>query len=163
VDYRRTLIVAVAACGRAEPPGVAPAADATVEMCAAYPFNPNETHAVVIDRSGSPGEVVTWHDRNFNVHHSDCLKVAAADIRSIAWAPDGPQFAIAVRAVGAVADRIEERTEKRMSQFEALYMDGELYTVALHEHVVDSLWLVDRDRARQAAFYERLTGANPPR
>ena len=158
------LLVACRSRGGGEDFRATPAATARVELCAAYPFEPKRTGSVVIQRDGTPGDVFQFEGHPYNVHKDDCLALAGRELREIGWypEPDG-RTSVVLHLGGELADRLESRTEHRMSQFDAVFVAGTLYTVALHEHVFsDAMALSGPDRDKQRALFEQLTGVAPP-
>lgn len=135
-----------------------------LELVAAYPFDPERTGAVVIDPTGSPGSVITFAGQRFNLHRGNRLSLAPGEVRRVRWVEgdgDGSPL-LAIRLSGPAAARLRARSMARMSQFDALLIDGDVMSVPLHEDVMDHrLFLVDSDRARLARLYHRLVGRNP--
>jgi hypothetical protein len=160
------LLALLAACrGRGEDRAfrVPPAANARVDICSAYPYEPKKTGAVVIQRDGAAGEVVEFEGASFNIHRDDCLAIAGADLRQIGWIADSGKLNVILYLGDQVADRLEERCIHRMSQFEAMFVSGALYTIVLtHDVLSDRVALVGPDRDKQRALFVRLTGVSPP-
>jgi hypothetical protein len=164
---RVVLLALLAACrsrGGGEDFRATPAANARVELCAAYPFSPR-SGAVVIQRDGTPGDVFQFEGHPYNVHKDDCLALAGPELREIGWypEPDG-RTSVVLHLGGELADRLESRTEHRMSQFDATFVGGSLWTISLHEHVMsEAIALSSPDRDKQRALFKQLTGVEPPR
>jgi hypothetical protein len=131
------------------------AGKAALSVCAAYSYDP-KSGAVVIQRDGNPGDVIDYKGQKFNVHRSDCVTIAQPTIH---WTIDGD---VAFIGFGDSAS-LGERSEKRMSQYDAIFVGDALVSVSLYEAVMrDTLWLGSSHRDDQAKLFATLTGTQPP-
>jgi hypothetical protein len=135
-----------------------------LELVAAYPLREpaaGEMAAVVIDRYGSAGEIIESDGQRFNVHPRDRLVIESADVERVRWidGPEGPT--ISVRVDRAAARALGHRSLRRISQLDALFLDGKLIGVPVYEDVVTRLWYSDSDDAAMRGLYQALTG-DPP-
>jgi len=145
------------ACRRGPDDSHVPArAGLRVAACAAYPYEPAKTGAVVIDGAGNPGDLVEFHGHTFNIHRDDC---AVIDHPIIHWSVDGERLFVGL----GDDDAVGARSEHRISQYDAIYAGDEILSISLYEQVLrDVIWLVADDGAAQRKLYEKLTGAPPP-
>jgi hypothetical protein len=127
-----------------------------VAVCAAYAYDPKQSGAVVTDPAGNIGGLVEYKGRQFNVHRGDCVTIAKPTIHWVV--NDG----IAYVGVGDDA-ALGPRSEKRMSQYDAIYGGETVLAVSLYEAVMrDTIWLGDSHRDEQVKMYVTLTGTQPP-
>jgi hypothetical protein len=127
-----------------------------VSVCAAYVYEPKQTGAVVIDPGGKVGEVVDYKGHQFNVHRSDCVTIAQPTIH---WVVNDDTAFVGVGDSATLGPR----SEKRMSQYDAIYAGDALLSISLYEAVMrDTLWLGDSHRDEQAKMFVQLTGTQPP-
>jgi hypothetical protein len=159
-----TAALSVAGCRGREDHSLhrAPRPGIELVVCAAYVYQPS-SGAVVIDRDGKPGDLVTFRNATYNVHRGDCLHVPTAAIEDVRWLVDGgfgkPERAyVGIHVRGDVADALGERSRQRMSQSDAAYIDGELITVAQYDSVmIDTWWLSNDDVPGQQALFDKIT------
>lgn len=136
-----------------------------LELVAAYPLREvvraGEMPAVVIDRDGSPGEIIESDGQRFNIHRTDRLVITSDHVERVRWieGPDAPT--ISVRLDRATAAALGHRSNRRISQHDALFLDGKLVGVPIYNDLVTRLWYASPDRAAQRAFFQALTGAPP--
>ncbi len=128
-----------------------------VSICAAYEYQP-ASGAVVIEPDGKPGQVMAWHGHPYTIQRSDCLVLPRPTIRWIASKDDQTYIGL------GDSEDIGKRSQKRMSQSDAIFAGDDLISVSVYHDVMGkTLWLGDSDRAAQAKLFEKLTGARPPR
>lgn len=133
-----------------------------LELAAAYPLSleagPGEMPAVVVDGAGRTGDVLSFDGERFNVHRSDALRLARADVRRIRWVDTGEVVAVSIRVEGETRLALDERSRSRSSQYDALYVDGDpVSTVFYFGMEPGRLVLMGTDRAALHAVYRRLT------
>ncbi|HEY1812893.1 MAG TPA: hypothetical protein VGG74_11135 [Kofleriaceae bacterium] len=134
-----------------------------VELVAAYPYEPEQTHAVVIDTSGGVGDVVTYDGHRYNLQRSDRVAITRGDVGGVRWFDAPPGAYVVVRLRGDARAAVRRRSLRRISQYDALFVDGRLDGIFLYDDVMNGRFFVhDGDRARAAALYRELTGAAPP-
>ena len=134
-----------------------------LELVAAYPYDPEHTHAVVIDTSGDVGEIVTYDGHRYNLQRSDRLAITRDDVGNVRWLDASRGAYVAVRLRGDARAAVRRRTLRRISQYDALFVDGRLDGIFLYEDVMDGRFFVhEGDRARATALYRELTGAGTP-
>lgn len=134
-----------------------------LDLVAAYPYEPERTHAVVIDASGSPGQVVEWHGRRFNLHRGDHLAIDSSQVRRVRWLDQGSDGVwLAIRLDRRRAAALRQRSIHRMSQFDALFVNDRLVSVAEYEDVMWGRFMLhDPEPARLRALYRTLVGHDP--
>lgn len=133
-----------------------------IELVAAYPYDPEHTHAVVIDTSGDVGEIVTYDGHRYNLQRSDRVAITRDDVRNVRWLDASRGAYVVVRLRGDARAAVRRRTLSRISQYDALFVDGRLDGIFLYEDVMDGRFFVhEGDRARATALYRELTGAEP--
>jgi hypothetical protein len=149
------LVFLLVACAK-KPDDFHVAGSVPVSVCAAYSYEPQQSGAVVIEPSGKTGEVVDYRGHQFNIHRSNCVTIAQPTIH---WhVTDG----IAFVGVGDSAE-LGARSEKRMSQYDAIYAGDALLWILLYEDVMrDTLWVGDSHRDDQVKRFVQLTGTQPP-
>jgi hypothetical protein len=148
-----TALLVVAACAK-QPHDFHAAGKLPVSACAAYLVEP-ASHAVVVQPDGKPGEFVDYKGRKFNVHRGDCVTIAQPTIH---WFADAKLAYVGLGDSAALG----ARSEKRISQYDALYAGDTLLAVSRYESVMrDTLWLVDSHQDEQAKLFTTLTGAAP--
>ena len=129
----------------------------TIELVAAYPAPapaaPGEMPAYVVDATGSPGERVEYDGRTYYLHREDRVVIGSAQVRRVRLFEGG----LSIRVGADTARALRARSWSRMSQYDAIVVDGQLVSVPLYEAVItDRLWLADRDAAALARIYQLL-------
>jgi hypothetical protein len=134
-----------------------------LELVAAYPLRQveGEMPAVVIDRDGSPGEIIESDGHRFNIHRTDRLVITSDQVERVRWIDGADAATISVRLDRDTAAALGHRSNRRISQYDALFLDGRLVGVPIYNDLVTRLWYASPDRAAQRAFYQALTGAPP--
>lgn len=134
-----------------------------LELVAAYPLREvaGEVPAVVIDRDGSVGEIIESRGQRFNLHRSDRLVITSDQVERVRWIDGAERPTISIRLDRDSAAALGHRSDRRISQFDALFLDGKLVGVPLYNDFVTRLWYASPDRAAQRAFYQALTGTPP--
>jgi len=163
----RVAVLALAvACHKGEPADAfraTPAAGLEVAMCSAYNYEPDKTHAFVMQPDGTPGDIVSWQGHAYNIHRGDCLRFSGADIRAIRWHPAESKEFVGIQLADEPGDRLSERTERRMSQLDAIFINNSLHTISLYENILrDTLWISGKPETMRALFTQ-LSGVEPPR
>ena len=133
-----------------------------LELVAAYPLREvaeGEMPAVVIDRNGSPGEVIESDGHRFNIHRSDRLIITSDQVERVRWIDSDDAPTISIRLDRDTAAALGHRSNRRISQYDALFLDGHLVGVPIYNDLVTRLWYASPDRDAQRAFYQALTGA----
>ena len=132
----------------------------TIEIAAAYPIlepGPGEMGAVVIDANGRAGDIVEHEGQRYTIHRTDRIVIPAREVERVRWIDTDERAAIVLRLDDDVMARLRERSLKRMSQHDALYVDGALVSIPLYTGVLTDRWaLTDTDRASLRPIYERL-------
>ncbi|MBL9018471.1 MAG: hypothetical protein JNL83_30065 [Myxococcales bacterium] len=135
----------------------------TLEIVAAYPapdlarIQPGELPAYVVDSHGSPGERVEHGGRSFFVHRDDRVTIPAARVRRVRWLDSEDRASISIRVDQDTARIMRARSERRISQFDALYIDGVLVAIPLYEGVVsDRIAITDGEDVVVRRIYDLL-------
>ena len=134
-----------------------------LDLVAAYWFQPERTHAVVIDGNGSPGEVIEYQGTRFNIHHSDELTIDSSQVRRVRWLDLGAKGAwLTIRLDSQQAAALRRRTIHRLGWRDALFVNHQLVAVVTYSDVmVGRLLLHLPDRARLRLIYRTLVGHQP--
>jgi hypothetical protein len=125
-----------------------------LELVAAY-----RPWSNVVMRIGR-AERVTWAGQPFQLDRSDRLRLGRGDVTGVGWNPDPPGVVLALTS--RAAGQLRDRCVRRMSQHDALLVDGRLRAMLHHEILPDQQLLVAWPRtagqAAARALYRSLTG-----
>lgn len=119
----------------------------TVELVAAYPA-----------ANAPPGaELVTTKHGRFRLDRSDTLRFTRGHVRRVRRRDGG----VSIRTSGRVVGQIRARSKRRMSQHDAIFINGELISVPLYQGYLMNgrLFISDRDRSERERLYRVLTTA----
>jgi len=134
-----------------------------LELVAAYPLRQGEGEmpAVVLDRDGSPGEIIESDGRRFNLHRTDRLVITSDHAERVRWIDGADRPTISIRLDRGAASALGHRSDRRISQYDAVFLDGHLIGIPIYDDIVTRFYYASPDRAAQRAFYQALTGAPP--
>jgi hypothetical protein len=126
----------------------------TIELASAYPIAEGHPPTLVIDQQGRAGDIVEYRGARYTVHRGDSLRFTSAHVARVRWLDGGISF----RFDREIAAALARRSESRISEHDALFIDGELVAIPVYETTVsDRLWLRDRDPSDLQRLYVRLT------
>jgi hypothetical protein len=91
------------------------------------------------------------------VHRDDRVTIPASRVRRVRWLDSDDRASISIRVDEETAEIMRARSERRMSQSDALYIDGVLVAIPIYEGVVsDRIAITDGNDLVVRRIYDRL-------
>jgi hypothetical protein len=145
-------------------PPLHPLVAKSVELVAAYEPIPG---AVVMAGDPKSIEWIDFHGRRLQIDRADRLGFLPEAVDGVRfW--EVPRLGVSIALGRELRARLSARSNNRMSQLDALLVDGVPCSVALYESVVShELPIMERDQSESARddallLFEKLAGTIPP-
>lgn len=121
----------------------------TVELVAAYPVQPGVTML-------GATRTVTYLGTTYQLVDSDSIRMTNDDVRRVRRVADG----ILLRLTGEAAQSMFDRSRARMSQFDAIFVNGRLLMIPLYSGLLRGQMLIapGEDSGGTDDLYHQLTG-----